>query len=108
MTRGDVYWIDLEPIRGSEANKVRPCVIVSNDANNRAAATVTVVPVTSNVARIHPFEVDLGITLDRPSKAQAYQVRTVSKQRIRGEPIAALAQALAAELDEALRLHLAL
>lgn len=108
MTRGNVYWIDLEPIRGSEANRVRPCVIVSNDANNRAAATVTVVPVTSKVARIHLFEVDLGDALDRPSKAQAHQIRTVSKQRIRGEPIAALPDTLTTELDEALRLHLTL
>lgn len=108
MNRGDVYWVDLDPVQGSEAAKRRPCVIVSNDANNRAAATVTVVPVTSNVQRIYPFEVDLEDLLDRPSKAQAHQVRTVSKTRFLGTAIATLPSHLAEELDHALRLHLAL
>ena len=81
MRRGDVYWVDLEPARGSEANKTRPAVIVSNDAANRAArrtgrGVVTVVPITSNVGRVYPFQVllraaDCGLTAD--SKAQAEQ-----------------------------------
>ena len=76
---------DLEPVRGSEANKRRPVVIVSNDgANGRAASlgrgVVTVVPVTSNVSRILPFQTLLepdrtGLT--RASKAQAEQVRSI-------------------------------
>ena len=106
MNRGDVYWVDLDPTQGSEAAKRRPCIIVSNDANNRAAATLTVVPVTSNVERIYPFEVDLEDLLDRPSKAQAHQVRTISKARLVGPATATLTQRLAAELDRALRLHL--
>ena len=40
MRRGDVYWVDLEPSIGSEANKLRPGVIVSNDAGNRAAERI--------------------------------------------------------------------
>jgi len=108
MNRGELYWVDLEPARGSEANKRRPCVIVSNDANNRAAATVTVVPVTSNVSQIYPFEIDLERVLDRPSKAQAHHVRTVSKARLSSGAIARLDDELVRELDEALRLHLTL
>lgn len=108
MNRGELYWVDLEPARGSEANKRRPCVIVSNDANNRAAATVTVIPITSSVSQIYPFEVDLEGVLDRPGKAQAHQVRTVSKARLSGGAIARLDDDLVRELDEALRLHLAL
>lgn len=107
MSRGEVYWVDLEPSVGSEANKRRPCVIVSRDASNRAAATVTVVPVTSNVHRIYPFDVHLDI-LDQPSKAQANQVRTVSKERLLGPPVARLSAELMRQLDAALRLHLAL
>lgn len=108
MTRGELYWVDLDPTLGSEANKRRPCVIVSNDANNRAAATVTVVPVTSRVTRVYPFEVLLEGVLERPSKAQAHQVRTVSKMRLVGDAIARLDDEPMHELDEALRLHLAL
>lgn len=108
MTRGELYWVDLEPAQGSEANKRRPCVIVSRDASNRSAPILTVVPVTSNVSRIYPFDVYLGDVLDRPSKAQANQVRTISKERLRGPAIAQLSAELIKQLDDALRLHLAL
>jgi len=33
--RGDVYWVALDPTRGSEVRKTRPAVIVSNDSCNR-------------------------------------------------------------------------
>ena len=59
--------VDLEPVRGSEANKQRPAVLVSNDGANSMAATlgrgvVAVVPITSNVSRVHPFQVFLSAT----------------------------------------------
>lgn len=115
MQRGDIYLIDLEPVIGSEANKRRPAVIVSNDGANLTAArlgrgVVTVVPVTSSVERVYPFQVRIpashsGLEID--SKAQAEQVRSVSVQRVRTK-LGALTGPLLAELDEALRLHLSL
>ena len=108
MNRGEVYWVDLEPSVGSEANKRRPCVIVSRDANNRAAATITVVPITSNVRRIYPFDVDLDDVLDRPSKAQANRIRTVRKERLTGPRLARLSDELMTQMNAALALHLAL
>ena len=108
MTRGELYWVDLDPTQGSEADKRRPCVIVSNDANNRVGSTVTVVPVTSNVSKIFPFEVELEGILSRPSKAQANQVRTVSKERFLGSATARLDGEQLRMLDDALRLHLGL
>lgn len=106
---------DLEPVRGSEANKRRPCVIVSNDGANRAAerlgrGVVTVVPVTSNVDQVYPFQVALpGAETGLPgdSKAQAEQVRSISVERM-GDSVGVLSPGLLASLDEALRLHLAL
>jgi mRNA interferase MazF len=82
MQRGEVRLIDLEPARGSEANKRRPGIIVSND---RANAT--------------------GLRVD--SKAQAEQVRSVTVERI-GPVLGRVPPQLMAELDEALRLHLQL
>ena len=108
MKRGEVYWVDLEPAMGSEANKRRPCVIVSRDASNRAAATVTVVAVTSNVRRTYPFDVYLENALDQPSKVQANQVRTISKERLLGPRLTRLSVELMTQVDAALRLHLAL
>jgi mRNA interferase MazF len=115
MRRGEIRLVDLDPTRGAEANKRRPAVIVSNDGANATAerlgrGVITVVPVTSNVSRIYPFQVllDAATTgLDRDSKAQAEQVRSIDFTRL-GPQIAVLSQQLIEELDEALRLHLAL
>jgi mRNA interferase MazF len=57
MKRGDIYYANLSPALGSEMDKRCPVLIVSNDANNRAASTVTILPLTSNVSRVYPFEV---------------------------------------------------
>ena len=115
MRRGEIRLVDLEPIRGAEADKRRPAVIVSNDGANTSAAhlgrgVITVVPVTSAIARVHPFQVLLRATdtgLQRDSKAQAEQVRAVAIQRL-GARIGVVPTAIMADLDEALRLHLAL
>jgi mRNA interferase MazF len=115
MQRGEIRLVDLGPVRGSEADKRRPAVIVSNDGANLAAArlgrgVVTVVPVTSATDRVYPFQVLLGASdtgLRKDSKAQAEQVRAVAVERL-GAKVGALPPALMAALDEALRLHLAL
>lgn len=115
MRRGEIVLVDLEPVRGSEAGKRRPAVIVSNDGANATAARlgrgiVTVVPITSNVERIYPFQVLLPAPesgLDRDSKAQAEQARSVAVQRL-AQPIGFVPPALMSRLDDALRLHLAL
>jgi len=115
MRRGEIRWVDLDPARGAEANKRRPAVIVSNDGANTTAnrlgrGVVTVVPVTTNTGRIHPFQVLLkadATGLPRESKAQAEQVRSVAVERI-GAVVATLSAVDLAALDEALRLHLAL
>ena len=74
MRRGEIYFADLSPTVGSEINKWRPVLIVSNDANNRAASTVTVLPITSNVSKVYSFEIGLSPResgLPKPSKALA-------------------------------------
>lgn len=115
MRRGEIRWVDLDPVRGAESNKRRPAVIVSNDGANTTAnrlgrGVVTVVPVTSNTQRIYPFQVLLAADatgLARDSKAQAEQVRSVAVERI-GQRVGTLSGSDLAELDQALRLHLAL
>lgn len=113
MQRRDIHLINLDPVLGNEAANTRPGVIVSNDGANTTAerlgrGAVTIVPVTSNVARVHPFQVLLPQSetgLDRDSKAQAEQVRSVSIERL-GSRIGRVPLHRMAELDEALRLHL--
>ena len=113
MLRGEIRLINLDPAVSGEGAKVRPAVVVSNDALNRVAMSlghgvITVVPITSNMKKIYPFEVALNKTttgLRVNSKAQAEQIRAVSIARI-GKRIGALSSELQDQLDVALRLHL--
>ena len=115
MRRGEIRLVDMEPVVGAEANKRRPAVVVSNDAANDAAArlgrgVITVVPVTSTIERIYPFQVllrsaDTGLRSD--SKAQAEQIRAVAVQRL-GARLGWVPPPVMADVDEVLRLHLAL
>lgn len=115
MLRGEIRVIDLDPARGSEANKRRPAVIVSNDHANTAAqqndrGVITVVPLTTSTARVFPFQVllpaeETGLRVD--SKVQAEQVRSVAVERV-GAAIGRVPRYLMAAVDDALRLHLQL
>jgi mRNA interferase MazF len=115
MRRGEIRLVDLTPSVGSEASKIRPAVIVSNDGANAATertrrGVVTVVPVTSNIRRVHPFQVLLSSAetgLRQDSKAQAEQIRSVAVERV-GRQVGQLPSALLDQLDKAVRLHLAL
>jgi mRNA interferase MazF len=111
MKRGDIYFADLDPTIGSEIQKKRPVLIVSNDANNRMSNTITVVPITSNTDKVYAFEVLLtpkDTHLQKQSKAQCHQVRTISKFRIRGKQIGHANSPVMSMIDNALRIHLAL
>jgi mRNA interferase MazF len=111
MKRGDIYYANLSQVMGSEMGKRRPVLIVSNDISNSAATTVTILPLTSNVIRVYPFEVLLNPEvsgLTKPSKVQAQQVRTISKQRITSEVLGSLNEEMMVLIDAALKLHLGL
>lgn len=115
MRRGEIRLADLDPVRGSEANKRRPAVIVSNDRANAVAerlsrGVVTVVPVTSNTTVIFPFQTLLTAAttgLPRDSKAQAEQIRSIAVERL-GAVLGQVPHDTMTQLDDALRLHLQL
>ena len=107
--------VELDPDSGDESGQRRPAVIVSNDRANSAATrlgrgVVTVVPISSRVANVYPFQVFLaggmnGLPID--AKAQAEEVRSVEVSRL-GQRLGELQAAQLSQLDEALRLHLQL
>lgn len=113
MRRGEIRIVDFEPALGSESDKRRPAILVSNDASNATAertgrGVVTVVPLTSNTLRVLPFQVlvtDSESGLRQPSKAQAEQVRSVATERI-GALLGRVRRSTLQQVDEALRLHL--
>ncbi len=80
VRRFDIYLVSLDPPRGSEIRKTRPCAVVSPDEMNRHIRTVIIAPLTS-VRRDYPTRVD--ITFQR-KKGQMVpdQIRTVDKSRL--------------------------
>ncbi|WP_302060994.1 type II toxin-antitoxin system PemK/MazF family toxin [Streptomyces sp. A3M-1-3] len=115
MRRGDIYLVDYEPVRGSEANKARPAVIVSNEGANAVVTrtgrgVITAVPLTSNTSRVYPFQVLLPAAecgLPKDSKVQCEQVRAMALERFLHR-VGSVPRQRMAEIDVALRRHLAL
>jgi len=109
IKRGHVYLAALDPVIGREIAKTRPVVIVSNDKNNKFAATVTVLPITSkNLKNRYPFEVHLPkgmANLPKDSKAKADQIRTLDKSRI-VKFIGELPPKYITRIDTAVEIHL--
>lgn len=111
MKRGEIYFAALDPTVGAEIKKSRPVLIVSNNAANRASPLVTVLPLSSQLAKVFPFEVMLRSTesgLSKDSKAMAQQVRTLDKARLSARRSGQITSMKMQDVDAALRLHLSL
>lgn len=111
MKRGEIYFADLSPTVGSEIRKKRPVLIISNNANNKMSETITIIPITSNTKKVYPFEVLLetaATQLNKKSKAQCHQIRTISKIRICSDKIGLINNVIMQQVEVAVKLHLAL
>jgi len=82
MKRGDVWWVEFDPVLGSEIKKTRPAIIVSNDSANRHLTRVIVVPLTSNTERLYPGEALVTLS-DQPSKAMADRCNWVCRNSLK-------------------------
>ena len=79
-TRGDVYLIDLDPTRGSEIRKTRPCLVISPDELNQHLRTVIVAPMTTG-GQAYPWRVRCRFR-DRTGFVAIDQLRTVDSDRL--------------------------
>ena len=96
INRYDIYFADLNPTRGSEIKKIRPVVIVSQNAMNKYLETVVVCPLTS---KLHPqWRTRLQIKCaNKRSEIAVDQIRTISKQKLKNK-IDTLSKIKAAQL----------
>jgi mRNA interferase MazF len=84
ILRGDIYWADLDPVRGYEQAGRRPVLILSHELFNRSSETAIVAAVTSTPQRAgFPLTVALPAQkLPKPSWVKVSQIRTISVARL--------------------------
>jgi mRNA interferase MazF len=108
--RGEIYWVNFDPARGSEQAGKRPAVVVTNDTLNQHSSVVTVAPITSAVPRKsypHVVLLPVNTVLGREGAILCNQLRTIAKDRLEGH-IGNLAEAHLAELERAIVVALGL
>lgn len=94
LRRGDICLVDFNPAKGKEMGKLRPAIIMSSKDEISILDTVIVIPLSTMIeidALPYRFFVSKRANLQKPSDACIYEIRALSKQRIK-EKIAALTQ----------------
>jgi mRNA interferase MazF len=84
ILRGEIYWADLNPVRGSEQAGFRPVVVISQDIFNRRSGTVIAMAITSQPQK-SGFPLTLPLpegVLSRPSWIKISPIRTISVERL--------------------------
>lgn len=111
IRKGDIFLVDLEPVKGSEQGGRRPCIIIQNDVGNKYAPTTIIAPVTSKeFTRAFPTNVFLGKRdsgLDKDSTILLNQIRTIDKARL-VKKIGSLDSGLMSFVDLAIKVSLGL
>ena len=103
ILRGEIYWADLNPVRGREQAGLRPVLILSNDLFNRKSETAIAMAITSQPQKAgFPLTLELPAEmLPKPSWVKISQIRTISVDRL-GKRIAALDAAVLDQLIDGL------
>lgn len=110
LKRGDIILVSFDPALKSGAAATRPAIIVTNNTANELSPTLVVVPVTSNLTQLYPFEVLLERSrsgLEYDSKVQVQYIRHISRERL-GRVLSNTPKDVMAEIDERIREHLSL
>jgi len=106
MNRGDIYWVNLNPTKGAEINKARPCVLVGATPINEARRTVVVVPLSTSAKARPPITISVSC-LGESVTAICDQIRTVDKERLQ-DPAGSLSIKDLKALEDGLRQVLSL
>src|ERR1700719_2421377 len=80
--RGEVWWVEFDPARGSEIQKTRPCVVITDDGINRYRNTHVVVALSTTSPKKWPLYVPVP-SVSPTSQAVIDQLRGMDKSRFR-------------------------
>lgn len=111
INRGEIFLVNLNPVKGSEQGGIRPVLIIQNDISNKHSPTIIVAPITSKIfSKKYPTNVflskkDSKLKLD--STILLNQLRTIDKLRIT-KKITKLDYKTMFEVDLAIKISLAL
>lgn len=110
VRRGEIYYLDWSPGRGSEQTGFRPGLVIQNDLGNEYSSTTIVAAVSTRASRSYPFHVNItpdDSGLPRPSIVKCDQLQTVDRTRL-VRRLGALGPTKMREIDRALLLSLSL
>jgi len=79
--RGEVWWVELDPTRGSEIKKTRPCIVIGANVLNVQRRTIVVVPLSTSPQEAPPLLVPV-VCAGRRALAVTDQIRAVAKERL--------------------------
>ena len=96
IDRYGIFWVDLDPVEGSELAKKLPAVVVSDEEMNRVLQTVVICPLTSRIHSQWPSRIQTEAT-GHASEIAVDQIRTVSSYRL-GERIGSITETEATSL----------
>lgn len=108
--RGEIWLMEFDPSVGTEIQKTRPALVISNDIANSKGSKVTVVPLTANIKRLPIIvivEPDEQNCLNKPSLIRIPDICTFDKKRLKRR-IGVLKPDYMKEVDRKLRSHLEL
>ncbi|MFH0713959.1 MAG: type II toxin-antitoxin system PemK/MazF family toxin [Candidatus Micrarchaeota archaeon] len=111
IERGDVVLTDLEPVKGSEQGKMRPCLVIQNNIGNANSSTTIVASITSHTEKQYPFTVLVNAgegNLPKDSLVQCNQIRTISKEHRILQKLGSLSPETMKKVNEALKTSFAL
>jgi mRNA interferase MazF len=105
MQRGDVFWFEPDPARGSEQAGHRPAIIISRDAINRVSPVIIVVPLTTYRGQtLYPSDVLIHAPeggLSQDSVAMGLHIRAIDKQRL-GAKLGHISDATMTQMERAI------
>jgi mRNA interferase MazF len=111
IRRGEIYWVDWSPQRGSEQAGKRPAIIIQNNIGNKYSPTTIVACCsTATYQKSYPFIVSLTAQesgLPKDCSVNLSAILTIDKSRL-GDKCGELGEKKMLEIDKAIRLSLAL